>query len=93
MNNCSNVQIYELTIEQSSGPGLMIIDHRGGTVNIRSATFRENKLSQIQEYNNDPSNSTFGGGGVYIYTPGRISQAQVREGGHGLDTECLGAPV
>ena len=71
LNNYSNVQIYELTIEQSSGTGLMILDHQGGTVikltSDQPYSARINSRSQIQEYNNDPSNSTYGGGGVYIH--------------------------
>ena len=66
MIHCSNVQIYNLTIEQSNGTGLMVFNHRGGTVNIRSATFRENELSQIHNNANSSTTSIFGGGGVYI---------------------------
>ena len=67
MSSCSDVQIYQLTIEKSNGTGLMILDHRGGTVTVRSSTFRGNKLPQDHDNAvSDISNSTFGGGGVYI---------------------------
>ena len=60
--HCSNVVFNLLVLESSRGIGLMIVNHKGGRVNINSSTFRENKLPQ--EY--ATTGEHFGGGGVYV---------------------------
>ena len=64
MIHCGGVQINRLIIAQSSGTGLMILNHQGGMVNIQSAMFRNNTLPQ--DYIVNSSSPVFGGGGVYI---------------------------
>ena len=55
MVHCSNIQIYKSKAVAQNWTD----DTRspGGTVNIQSTTFKENKLSEthVQEYNNDTS--------------------------------------
>ena len=67
MIHCRDVQLNRVTIAQSSGIGLMILNHQGGTVSINSSTFEENTLplSYVRK-------QIFGGGGVYI----RLDQFQ-----------------
>ena len=66
MIHCGGVQINRLIIAQSSGTGLMILNHQGGMVNIQSAIFKENKLPQNQKNSGNSSSPVFGGGGMYI---------------------------
>ena len=56
-----NVEMNSMAITQSKGLGLMILNHQGGKVNIKSSQFKENELPQ--EY---IAKSVYGGGGVYI---------------------------
>ena len=58
---CRNVDFSQLAILHSRGIGLMIVDHRRGSVSIESSVFIENNLPQ--DYTKD---SVLGGGGVYI---------------------------
>ena len=58
-----NVELdNNIIIERSNGIGLSFIYYRGGRVNIRSATFKENKLFQELL----KTGSVLGGGGVSI---------------------------
>ena len=66
--SCRKFEAKWMTIEKSQGIGLMILNHKGGMVNIHSALFKENKLPQ--KYANE---SKLGGGGVYMLL-GRILQ-------------------
>lgn len=58
---CRNVEISRVIVERSKGIGLMIKNHQGGVVNIKSSTFKENQLPQEKLYE-----SVLGGGGIYI---------------------------
>ena len=68
--HCSDVKINRLTIAQSKGTGLTILNHQGGTVNIKSSTFKKNTVPQ--SYVRSSTSPIFGGGGVYI----RLDQFQ-----------------
>ena len=57
-----DVSIESLVVEESKGIGLMIIDHQGGTVQIESSNFLENKLP----IDNPTYREVGGGGGVYV---------------------------
>ena len=57
-----DVTIESLVILKSKGIGLMITDHQGGTVQIESSIFLENKLP----LDNATYHEIGGGGGVYV---------------------------
>ena len=67
---CSDVKINGLTIAQSKGTGLTILNHQGGIVSIKSSIFKENSLPQ--SYVRNSILPIFGGGGVYV----RLDQLQ-----------------
>ena len=58
-----DVSIESLIIMQSKGIGLMITGHQGGTVQIESSNFLENKLPSIDS---PRYREIGGGGGVYV---------------------------
>lgn len=60
--HCWNVELDDIIIEKSKGIGLSFVRHQGGRVNIRSAIFKENKLSKDLL----KAGSVLGGGGVSI---------------------------
>ena len=60
---CKDVEINRLVIGRSEGVGLVILNHLGGKVNIRSSIFAENKLPQ-RYY--QCKQLIQGGGGIYI---------------------------
>ena len=62
---CQNLEVSGLVIEQSRGIGLMILNHKGGTVSIKASNFSQNKLPEKRYYDDD-RHSIQGGGGVYI---------------------------
>ena len=64
MVRCKNVQVNRLTIAQSKGIGLKILNHQEGTVNVKLAVFKENALPP--DYIMNSNTPIFGGGGVYI---------------------------
>ena len=59
---CGNVDINHVLITRNRGVGMIVIDHHGGTINIKSSNFTENTLPL-----GDPSYLNLqGGGGVFI---------------------------
>ena len=64
--HCNDVELREITIEQSKGVGLMILNHNGGIVNVVSSLFKKNKPPK----NNSVVVTKYGGGGVYIELSG-----------------------
>ena len=78
---CGNVLLNRVTIEKSTGIGLMILNHTGGGVNITFTVFKDNTLSQEHNTNNDadlePAEKLRGGGGVYIELSQNSSGLQV----------------
>ena len=59
---CGNMDINHMLIIRNRGVGMIIIDHHGGTINIKSSNFTENTLPV-----GDPSYLNLqGGGGVFI---------------------------
>ena len=63
---CRNVELNDITIERSRGIGLMIVNHRGGEVNIESAIFRQNRLHSDYFNSSTSGSQAYGGGGVYV---------------------------
>ena len=67
MLECGNIHLNGVTIERSRGIGLMIVNHLGGEVNIKSAIFKENTLHKNYLNRSVPDfPQVFGGGGVYV---------------------------
>ena len=54
-----DIVLESLTALKSVGIGLMIVDHQGGIVRVKSSNFTENRLS-------DSDSNIRGGGGVYV---------------------------
>ena len=61
-----NVEISDLVITRSRGLGLSILSHQGGTVLVKSTTFKENELPEMYKNDYFPAERVRGGGGVYI---------------------------
>ena len=62
---CSDVHISGLTITQSKGTGLTILNHQGGRVNVILSMFKGNTMPQ--KYIRESTSPIFGGGGVYVH--------------------------
>ena len=58
---CYNVELHEVSISNSNGVGLTFLHHRGGSVNVWSTVFKENKL-----HREDKNDTVMGGEGVLI---------------------------
>ena len=65
---CRCVELKELVIARSRGTGLIILDHQGGSVNIKSTIFSDNRLAE--EF---VTRSVLGGGGAYILQESQYS--------------------
>lgn len=63
IDHCRIVELYGLVITRNRGLGLMLLNHQGGRVNIRSTYFGYNKLPPKYINNNE---TILGGGGIYI---------------------------
>lgn len=68
--HCQSMEMKRITIIQSKGIGLLILNHHRGEVNISSSEFKENELSP--KYTDK---SIFGGGGAYILLIGQLQQS------------------
>ena len=62
VTHCLNVDVQNVVVEKSKGIGLMLVDHRGGEVVVRSSVFVENKLPSTYS----ATDSIQGGGGVFV---------------------------
>ena len=69
--HCQSVEMNSVTITQSKGIGLLILNHHSGKVNISSSEFKENILPQ-----ENITNSVYGGGGVYILLIGQLNESE-----------------
>ena len=67
---CNDVELRGLTIEQSKGVGLMILNHNGGKVSVISTTFKENQPPPKNNFSVMGTTYYYGGGGVYIELSG-----------------------
>ena len=59
---CMDIKLSHLIFEKNAGIGLAILDHHGGSVNIKSSKFLEN----IPEDGHNNNNNISTGGGIYI---------------------------
>lgn len=59
---CMDIELSHLIFDKNAGIGLAILDHHGGSVNIKSSQFLEN----VPENGHNNNNNVSTGGGIYI---------------------------